>query len=68
MEITVNGEKRTLEGASYSVGDLLAALDIEKTQGLAVAVNDRVVTRSKWDEREVEAGDSVEIIRATQGG
>ena len=68
MEITVNGEERSLEVDSCSVDELLAALEVEQTSGVAIAVNDRVVSRSSWKEATVAEGDSVEIIRATQGG
>ena len=36
--------------------------------GVALAVNGAVVPRSHWNERQVEDGDDVEIIRAVQGG
>jgi sulfur carrier protein len=36
--------------------------------GVALAVNGAVVPRSQWNERQVENGDDVEIVRAVQGG
>jgi len=33
-----------------------------------VAVNEGVVPRDAWGERELQEGDRVEIIRAVQGG
>ena len=68
MEITINGEERVFEASSLTVEELLERLEIEQTEGVAVAVGDRVVVRSKWGEAEVEDGARVEIIRATQGG
>ncbi|MBI9114120.1 sulfur carrier protein ThiS [Sanguibacter suaedae] len=36
--------------------------------GVAVAVNDRVVPRSRWRSTHVVLGDRVEIVTAVQGG
>lgn len=36
--------------------------------GVAVAVNDRVVPRSRWRSTHVVLGDRVEIVSAVQGG
>jgi sulfur carrier protein len=37
-------------------------------RGIAVAVNDRVIRKSIWQEHELQDGDRVEIVRAVQGG
>lgn len=69
MELEVNGEQRSFgDEDSMTVAELLDRLEIEQTDGLAVAVDARVVTRSQWDEEQIEEGAEVEIIRATQGG
>ncbi|RAL20221.1 thiamine biosynthesis protein ThiS [Lujinxingia litoralis] len=69
MEIRVNGKAHTLkEARPWSVEELLSELGIEAIRGVAVAVGDQVVPRSAWSEPRIEAGTSVEIIRATQGG
>ena len=51
----------------------LAALLEEKTvdvaqRGIAVALNGAVVPRTAWADTALKAGDSVEIVRARQGG
>lgn len=69
MELEVNGEQRRFgDEDSMTVAELLDRLEIEQTDGLAVAVDARVVTRSQWDEEQIEEGAEVEIIRATRGG
>lgn len=47
---------------------LLAALDLADTYGIAVALNDFVVPRQSWPDQPVQAHDRILIIRATQGG
>ncbi|AFR36181.1 hypothetical protein B739_1589 [Riemerella anatipestifer RA-CH-1] len=38
------------------------------TRGIAIAVNQKVITRSKWEECTLKDGDTILIIKATQGG
>ena len=69
LELTVNGEARHVarEDAA-SVEALLHALAVTQRRGVAVAINDAVVPKSRWGEHALEDGDRVEIIQATQGG
>ncbi len=41
---------------------------IESPEGVAIAVNGRVVRRAAWGETPVNEGDRIEIVRAMQGG
>ena len=68
MEITVNGEPRTLDNERLCIADLLVALQISQTRGVAVARNRSVVPKSRWSTEHVHDGDEIEIVRATQGG
>ena len=59
--------------ASRSAQQRLEALLAEKTadtgqRGIAVALNGAVVPRAAWRETPLQSGDSVEIVRARQGG
>ena len=66
MKATVNGEARELpEGAT--VGTLLELVGVQRT-GVAVACNERVVSRALYDSAIIADGDRVEIIRAVAGG
>jgi len=65
--IRVNGESEPLAAAT------LEALLAEKTadsgqRGIAVALNGAVVPRAAWRGTVLRPGDSVEIVRARQGG
>jgi sulfur carrier protein len=69
MEITVNGEKVQLPEGKDGLLDLFTVVGIAHTQsGIAVAVNMELVPRSEWAEKQLAAGDAVEIITARQGG
>jgi sulfur carrier protein len=63
----VNGEARQL-GARTTLGALLRDLGIATTDGIAVAVNARVVRRGEIEQHELGDGDEIEIIRAVAGG
>ena len=66
MQIDVIGRSRQLEDGT-SLADLVA-LTVQRSDGVAVAVNRRVVPRSHWDSHCLSGGDQVEIIQAVGGG
>ncbi|MDE7407106.1 MAG: sulfur carrier protein ThiS [Muribaculaceae bacterium] len=66
MEIKVNSESRDIMPGT-TVADLAAQLGIDG-RGVAIAINDHVVTRSLWPATIIEAGTSVTVIRAAYGG
>jgi sulfur carrier protein len=64
--LTVNG---IAEPLAPTVAALLAARDIAPDgRGVAVALNGAVVRRADWATTALNAGDTVEIVRAMQGG
>ena len=64
--LTVNGVSEPLVP---TVAALLAARDISLDgRGVAVAVNGAVVRRGDWATTALNPGDTVEIVRAMQGG
>ena len=70
MKLFINGAPR--ECAAETV-DALFRLEaeesgIESPQGVAIALNGRVLRRRDWGETPVTDGDRVEIVRAMQGG
>jgi len=65
--IRVNGESEPL--AAATVEALLAEKAVDTGQrGIAVALNGAVVPRTAWRDTALKPGDSVEIVRARQGG
>ena len=65
--IRVNGQDEPL-----SVATLLALLEEKAVdtgqRGIAVAINGAMVPRAAWAQTTLRPGDSVEIVRARQGG
>ena len=65
--IRVNGESEPLAAATLEA--LLADKAVDTAQrGIAVALNGAVVPRAAWPHTRLRPGDSVEIVRARQGG
>ncbi len=65
--IRINGESEPLAVATLDA--LLAEKAVDtKQRGIAVALNGAVVPRAAWRDTVLRAGDSVEIVRARQGG
>jgi sulfur carrier protein len=65
--IRVNGESEPL--AATTLAALLAEKEIDSGQrGIAVALNGAVVPRAAWPATVLRPGDSIEIVRARQGG
>lgn len=68
MNITVNGTHRSIS-EEITIRDLIRRTEgVEDRDGIAVAVNDDVISRSEWDNYTVSDGDRIEIIQAVQGG
>jgi sulfur carrier protein len=64
--VLINGEERRLAGPT-TVAHVVELLGCG-TKGVAVAVNDEIVARSRWSDHDVGDGDRVEVVRAAQGG
>ena len=67
MKVTINGSERELQ-AGVTLAEMLEQLGIRSRDGVAVAVNEAVVTRGRLSEYCVEDGDAIEVIHAVSGG
>jgi sulfur carrier protein len=65
--IRVNGETEPLAAATLAALLAEKAVDTEQ-KGVAVALNGAVVPRAAWPATVLKPGDSIEIVRARQGG
>ena len=66
MNITVNGESRSLEPGT-SLGQLVENLGL-KGKRIAVEVNRNIVPRSEYDDFRLSDNDTIEIVNAIGGG
>lgn len=66
ISIVVNGENRAAK-AGATVTDLLGDLGLNSGR-VAIERNLEILTRPKWAETKVEAGDRYEIVQFVGGG
>jgi len=66
INIKVNNTAHQFQEAS-SLVTILNELEIV-TNGIAVAVNQNIITKTDWNTQTLNEGDEVLIIKATQGG
>lgn len=66
MNITVNGESRSLESEA-SLAQLLQMLGLEDKR-IAVEVNRDIVPRSEYGSFKLSEDDTIEIVNAIGGG
>lgn len=65
MEILINNEKK--ETKATNVSELAAELALPE-RGVALAINNRIVTRNAWEKTSLNEGYNVTIIKAAFGG
>ena len=68
MNVIVNGEPRQLP-AGATVASVVELLDVTPgARGVAVALNEEIVTRAQWADTALHDGARVEVVAAIQGG
>lgn len=67
MEIIVNNQPQKVAD-NFSVQQLAQQVLGDKQKGVAIAVNDTVVSKTQWDATFLKPNDNIIIIKATQGG
>lgn len=67
MEVFINHQSYSFpENSTLQV--VLDVLGISAPRGIALAVNNQVVPKSRWEAFPLQKNDKVILIRATQGG
>ncbi len=66
MQIKVNNQPMVLE-PPVSLEQLLKQLN-HLEQGIALAVNRQIISRSQWATSMIRNGDDITLIKATAGG
>ena len=66
MTVNINNQSKSILENS-TVERLLDQLQIVPN-GIAVAINNEVISKNKWDQVRIQNNDAITIIHATQGG
>ena len=67
MEVTLNNNSKSIPSGS-TLSQALDGLVSHDSKGVAVAVNNTVVQKIKWNDFILNEGDKITVIKATQGG
>lgn len=67
MEVFVNNESESVTTGS-SLQHLLEIKELVEQKGIAIAVNNEVVTKAEWKSTILLPSDKITVIKATQGG
>jgi len=69
ISVTVNGEERTVP-SGYPLTEILRELDVDldDPSGVAVALNESVLSQSDWYDVTLAEEDTVDVVQAQQGG
>ncbi|WP_252176345.1 sulfur carrier protein ThiS [Endozoicomonas sp. 4G] len=66
MQFFVNDQPLNLD-SPLTLEQLLEQIN-QAEKGMALAVNQQIVSRSQWPRKNVEEGDRITLIKATAGG
>lgn len=66
MKVLVNNKEREINQES-SIKDLATEMQLPE-KGIAIAVNNKMVTRTEWANHLLKEGDTVVVIKAACGG
>jgi len=66
MIISINGELKKFETDTLTVQKLLETMQFGK--GIAVALNETFIMRTKYNETNINDGDRLDILSPVQGG
>jgi sulfur carrier protein len=67
MELMVNNKTEKLQTGN-KLSEMLLQLNLLDKRGIAVAVNNTVISKPNWQQFELKQNDKITIIRPTQGG
>lgn len=67
MKITLNNEPVIVDESCQTLNDLLELRNIPKN-GVAIAVNNKLIARTQWTSKILKPEDDVVVITATFGG
>ncbi|WP_027138045.1 sulfur carrier protein ThiS [Gaetbulibacter saemankumensis] len=66
--ITIHLNEKPLEvDKNINISNLLRHINYPEV-GIAVAINQEIISKSNWSKQSLNSGDKVLIIQATQGG
>ncbi|WP_196895249.1 sulfur carrier protein ThiS [Aureivirga marina] len=66
--ISININNQNYQIAPNTTLDSLLLKINQNTDGIAIAINETIITKATWNKTMLQEGDAILIIQATQGG
>jgi len=66
MKVSINGEIKEFDRDSLTIQELLEIIDYGK--GIAIALNETFILKTKYQETTIKDGDRLDILSPVQGG
>jgi len=66
MKVSINGEIKEFDRDSMTIQELLEIIDYGK--GIAIALNETFILKTKYQETTIKDGDRLDILSPVQGG
>lgn len=67
MNVFINTKPYNFNSSEFLL-DVLKSNNFIQMKGIAVAVNNTVITKAEWEKYQLNENDKITIITATQGG
>lgn len=68
LNVMINGEKETIEGAEISVTKLLEVKEVKMPDMVSVELNGRILKREEFPTTSINEGDRIEFLYFMGGG
>ena len=68
MELTINGEKETVDQDQLTVTELLKVKNVDMPEMVSVELNGEILDRELFEKTTVKNGDAVEFLYFMGGG
>ncbi len=68
MNIKLNGEELIIDDKISLYDFVISRSNNIEPKGVAVALNEMIIPKSKWNDTMINENDNVEIVHAVQGG
>ena len=65
-ELTINGKKTFV--SSNTISMILKEININNSNNVAIAVNEKVIEKINWRKYKINSGDIIEIVQPLKGG
>lgn len=68
MKIRINNVDHVIAKDDVALTEVIAILKLNSNKGLAMAIDNKVISKKEWDSTLLKEGNSITVIKATQGG